>query len=94
VLHLLGARDTYPPNGGLPSTQNDNNVMYYSSPNNKRQLTSEQVVKEIMSRTVGTIKYLFGPGVYQQPTHSTSTPTQDALKNFINKYGSATKLAQ
>jgi hypothetical protein len=47
-----------------------------------------------MSRTVGTIKYLFGPGVYQQPTHSTSTQTQDALKNFINKYGSATKRRQ
>ena len=59
IGHLLGSTDKYPPNGGFPGTTNSNNAMYFISPDNKRQLTSEQVVREIMNSTVGSIYYLF-----------------------------------
>jgi hypothetical protein len=93
TLHLLGASDTYPPYTGYPGTQNENNVMYYNSPDNQRQLTPEQVVKEIMNFTMGGIGYLFTDGTYKQHENPNSTtPTQQQLKTFVKENGSAKKL--
>ncbi|HEX5154745.1 MAG TPA: LamG-like jellyroll fold domain-containing protein [Parafilimonas sp.] len=94
ILHLLGASDTYPPNSGLPGTQNSNNVMYYLSPENKKQLTPEQIVKEIWISTIGGIGEIFKPGRYKQPENPNSkTPTQQQLKTFIDENGNATKIS-
>lgn len=81
------------PNSGFPGTQNDNNAMYYITPQNKRQLTQEQIVKEIMTSTVGGIWEVFSTNGYKQPENPNSrTPTQKQLKTFIKDNGSAKKI--
>jgi RHS repeat-associated protein len=93
TLHLIGATDTYPPNSGFFGTQNKNNVMYFVSPDNGRQLTADQIVQEIMAKTVGGIWEVFTPKYYKQPLNTNGrAPTQQQLKTFINENGSAAKI--
>ena len=93
ILHLLGAGDTYPPHGGPPGTQNNDNVMYYLNPDGKNNLTPEQKVKEIWQSVIGGIGEIFKPKPYKQPENPNSkTPTQQQLKTFVNENGSASKL--
>jgi RHS repeat-associated protein len=94
TLHLLGATDTYPPNSGFPGTQNNNNVMYSLSSENKRQLTPEQIVREIWISTIGVIGEIFKPEPYKQPeSPNGKIPTQQQLKTFINENASAAKIS-
>jgi len=67
--------------------------MYFVNPENKRQLTSDQIVSEMMTNTIGGIGYLFSPGVYKQPENPNSnTSTQQQLKTFIKTEGNATQV--
>lgn len=93
ILHLLGASDTYPPNSGLPGTQNKDNAMY--STEGKMNLTSEQLVKEIWQSTIGGVYNLFklGRSAYKQPdSDKNKQSTQQQLKEFIKEHGTATKI--
>jgi RHS repeat-associated protein len=88
IAHLLGAKDTYPPNTEIyPDTQRPDNLMYSGSGLN---LTPDQIIKEIWQATIGTIQKVFKEGVkdYKQPSDpSYSQPTQDQLKQHIQNYG-------
>ncbi len=92
TLHLLGAGDTYPPNGGFPGTQNGNNVMY--SGLKGFQLTPDQIVREIWQTTIG-VSPAFKKGGYVQPTSSgDKEQTQEQLKKFIHDEATAEKIDQ
>lgn len=92
VFHLLGAIDTYPPHKSLPGTNNTGNVMYYITPDNKRNLTDDQVVQQIMQSVVGGLPDVFVGQYYKQPPKSDNSDTQTQLKNFINENGKASKV--
>jgi len=72
VLHLLGTTDTYTKGWHFPGTGSSDNVMYSLSPDNKRQLTADQIVQEILPATIGGIYNLFTPGIYKQPENKNS----------------------
>ena len=55
------------PRDFLPRIRPSDNAMYYASPENKRQLTNDQIVQEIMTTTVGNIGKIFDPTGYKQP---------------------------
>jgi RHS repeat-associated protein len=95
ILHLLGAGDTYPPNSGLPGTQNKDNAMY--STQGKMNLTVGQLVQEIWRATIGNVDGPFrtGASAYKQPTSDKDKqPTQEQLKEFIKENGTASKLKE
>lgn len=69
--------------------------MYYLTPNNTRQLTDEQIVKEMWNTTIGNIYSIFMPVPYKQPENTTkegAIPTVQRLKQYIKSNGSADKI--
>jgi hypothetical protein len=94
VLHLLGAVDTYKKDvPHFDGTANNNNVMYFVSPDNKMQLTPQQKVFEIWQQIIGYPQDLFRPRPYVQPTTTDNrTSTAEQLKKFIKENGSAAKV--
>ncbi|AEV97055.1 hypothetical protein A4D02_18200 [Niastella koreensis] len=95
VLHLLGAVDTYKKDvPHFEGTDNNNNVMYFVSPDNKMQLIPRQKVSEIWQQIIGYPQDLLRPGPYVQPsTTDNSTSTAEQLKKFIKENGSAAKVS-
>jgi RHS repeat-associated protein len=92
TLHLFGADDTYTEGSHFPGTNNNTNVMFSLSPDNKLKLTDEQIVREIWNTTIGSISYLFNPVPYKQPTSPVKTSTSEQLIKFVKENGSAAKI--